>query len=115
MMALSKAQKKALGEKGYFHGSYGTKIGWENMKGSDNDILLKKINNDDFFHYRMGIQQNPKSPTNPYGLDTHSSDGDYDAKVGKKFLKTDDYLAYYQKRYGYKMNPSHPKGKWIKL
>ena len=83
-MKLTPTQRKLLATKGYFKGTYGNKIGHENMKGSDSDPMMKhlslKKNNLPERHLHTRLHEN------------------INRKTEKKYLPTEKYLTHEKKR-----------------
>jgi len=94
-MTLTKQERKDLDTKGFIHLTYGSKVGWENMIGSDDDPVFDIIDElknktegkltyeaqhrlDELWHGRL----NPN----------------VDLKLEKRYLKTEDYITHYLKK-----------------
>ncbi len=84
-MALTPKQKKLLATQGYFHGAYGNKVGHENMKGSEDDPIIRYLS----------LKKNHNLPNRP--IQSRMSEN-VNQKTSAKYLPTAKYVIHERKR-----------------
>ena len=94
-MNLTKNNRPDLDTKGFIHLTYGTKCGWENMLGSDDDPVFDII--DPIRNKNQG-KLNYEAQHRLDELWHDRLNGRVDLKLAKRYLKTEDYITHYLKK-----------------